>query len=107
MTCSCPLGIPQSANVGGDQGRRHGFLSERAGRIVGRVPNLPQNTLKIGKNTGFWPLHSRIWGSTTPVFKSAGVRTPPPTPVGDAPGGDRRLYRNEGSVNIFKFDLCT
>ena len=52
------------------------------------TPKYPKNRKK---NTGFWPLHSQIWRgveSTDPVFKSAGVRTPPPTPrppVGDAP----------------------
>ena len=40
------------------------------------TPKYPKNR----KNTGFWPLHSRIWGSTHPVFKSAGVRTPDPLP---------------------------
>ena len=64
------------------------FLS--GGRIVGRVANLPQNTLKIGKTPDFghFILESGGQGSTDQVFKSAGVRTPPPspTPVGDAPG---------------------
>ena len=66
------------------------LIFEWGGRIVGRVANLPQNTLKIGKNAGFWSFHSRIWGSTDPIFKCAGIRTPPPSdpppPVGDAPG---------------------
>ena len=38
------------------QGRRHGFLSGGTNRR--RVSNLPHNTLKIGKGTGFGPLHS-------------------------------------------------
>ena len=42
------------------QGRRNGFLSG-VGRIVGRWPTYPQNTLKIGKGTAFGPFHSRIW----------------------------------------------
>ena len=59
------------------QGRRHGFLS--GVRIVGRVANLPQNILKIGKKhrilaTSF----SNLGGSHDPIFKSAGVRTPRP-----------------------------
>ena len=32
------------------------------------TPKCPKNR----KNIGFWPLHPRIWGSTLPVFKSAG-----------------------------------
>ena len=51
------------------------------GRIDGRVANLPQNTLKIGKSTGFWPLHSRIWGGRTTRFsKVRGSGPPPPRP---------------------------
>ena len=58
------------------QGRRHGFLSGGGGVSNCRqgcqsTPKYPKNR----KNIGFWPPHSRIWGSTRPVFKSAGVRT--------------------------------
>ena len=62
------------------------------GRIVGRVANLPQNTLKIGKkNTGKHrtdtPLRSRIWGVDPPGFQKCGGQDPldPPPPVGNAP----------------------
>ena len=72
------------------QGRRHGFLS--GGRIVGRVANLLQNNTKIEKTPDFGHFILESGGSTDPIFKSAGVRTPrtpspPPTPppVGDAP----------------------
>ena len=51
------------------------------GPIVGRVVNLPQNTLKIGKNTGFWPLHSRIWGVEIHGFQKCGGPDPPPPPT--------------------------
>ena len=42
---------------------------------------------KIGKNTGFWPLHPRIWGVHRPGFQKCGGQDPPPPdpPVGDAP----------------------
>ena len=53
-------------------------IFEVGDRIVGRVANLPQNTLKIGKNTGFWPLHSRIWGGVErPNFEKCGGQDPP------------------------------
>ena len=46
-----------------------------------RVANLPQNNLKIGKNTGFWPLHFRIWGGRPTRFsKVRGSRPPDPSP---------------------------
>ena len=88
------IGFDSPCSARAQQGRRHEFLS--GGQVVGRVVNLPQNTLKIGKNTGFWPLHSRIWGSTHPVFKSAGVRTPLTPPVGDAPGA--QLYSSSSYI---------
>ena len=47
------------------------------GRIVGRVANLPQNTLTIGKTQDFGHFILESGGSTPPpVFKNAGVRTP-------------------------------
>ena len=56
-------------------------IFEWVGRIVGRVANLPQITLKIGKNTGLWPLHSRIWGGgETTGFQRRGGQDPPPPP---------------------------
>ena len=51
--CTCARAPPTPRR------RRHGFLS--GGRIVGRWPTHPQNALKIGKDTGFGPFHSRIW----------------------------------------------
>ena len=72
------------------RGRRHGFLNE-GGRVVGRVANLSQNTLKIGKNTGFWPLHSRIWGVDLPGFQNH--PDPPPPPVGDTPAVSPPVWR--------------
>ena len=52
---------PAPIEVAASHGRCHGFLSG-GGRSSAGWPTYPQNTLKIGKNTGFWPLHSRIWG---------------------------------------------
>ena len=67
------------------QGRRHGFLSGGGGsnrRQGGKpTPKYPKNRKKT-PDFGHFILESG--GSTRPVFKSAGVRTPPP-PVGDAP----------------------
>ena len=41
-------------------------------RIVGRWLTYPKNTLKIGKGTGFGPLHSQIWGSPLLNFSLEG-----------------------------------
>ena len=78
-------------------------IFEWGGRIVGRVANLPQNTLKIGKTPDFghFILESG-GGSTRPVFKSAGVRTPPPptlpsaTPLRPTPTARWRRLPREG-----------
>ena len=48
------------------------------GRIVGSVT---QNSVKIGKDTRFGPLHSRIWWVRPPPdFKSGGYEYSPPPP---------------------------
>ena len=76
--CSCIRGRE-------DQGRRHGFPS--GGRIVGRWLTYTQNTLKIGKVTGFGPLHFRIWRGRPLLNLSLGGRVPP-SPAFDAHGED-------------------
>ena len=79
------------------------------GRIVGRVTNLPQNTLKIEKTPDFGHFILEFGGSTHPVFKSAGVRTPDPpsaTPLRPAVGFPnlrlwiRSLFLCESRTNI-------
>ena len=61
------------------QGRRHGFLSGGSNRRQGGqpTPKYPKNR----KNTGFWPLHSRIWGGRPARFskvRGSGPPRPPP-----------------------------
>ena len=71
----------------GYQGRRHGFLSGGTNRR--QVANLPPNTLKIGKDTGFWPFYSRIWrGRPLLNFSLRGTRALRP-PAFDAHEGNR------------------
>ena len=53
-------------------------IFEWGGQIVGRVANLPQNTLKIEKTPDFGHFILESGGSNDPIFKSAGVRTPRP-----------------------------
>ena len=45
------------------------------GRIVGRWPTYPQNTLKIGICIGFGPLYPRMWrGRPLLIFPLRGTR---------------------------------
>ena len=69
------------------------------GRIVGRVANLPQNTIKIGKDTGFWPLHSRIWGGgRNPRFSKVRGSGPPPPPTPPSATPLRRMSLSDPRV---------
>ena len=81
-------GMAVQSCLGASAGASPRIFEWGGGRIVGRVANLPQNTLKIGKNTGFSPLHSRIWGGGVerPGLQNCGGQDPSPDPpVGDAP----------------------
>ena len=63
----------------------YGFLSGR-GRIVGRVANLPQNTLKIEKTPDFGHFIRESGGFETPGFQKCGGQDPPvATPCADHP----------------------
>ena len=57
-----------------DRGVATDFWVEETNRR--QVVNLPQNTLKIGKGTGFGRLHSRIWGTSPVKFFTGGDAFP-------------------------------
>ena len=75
-----PSGGKMMPSEGGIRGVATDFLVGGGGRIVGRVTYLPQNTPKIRKTLEFGHFILESGGSTQPVFKSAGVRTPDPPP---------------------------
>ena len=52
---------PNGSMLGNRLGRRYGFLSGGGGTTNRRRYDqpTPQNTVKIGKDTGFGPIHSR------------------------------------------------
>ena len=62
-------------------------ILEWGGRIVGRVANLPQNTVKIEKtpDLGHFILESGGGGGRTTRFSKVRGSGPPNPPVGDAP----------------------
>ena len=55
------------------------------GRIVGRVANLPQNTLKIGKIPDFGHFILESGGVDPPGFQKCGGRDPRPPPPSATP----------------------
>ena len=68
---SCRMGRPF-----GPAGASPRIFEWEGGRIGGSVANLPQNTLKIEKDTGFGPLHFRIWRGRSLLTFNCGGRVP-------------------------------
>ena len=84
-------------------------IFERRGRIFGRVANLPQNTLKMGKHRILATSSSNLGGGgvDNPGFQKCGGQDPRP-PVGNAPEQNHHLvswwgwdiWRNAYGVDI-------
>ena len=74
------------------------------GRIVGRWLTYTQNTLKIGKVTGFGPLYFRFWGGTSPPkFVTGGDASPPSPPLSTPMDQDDQYDAAEAKELMHKF----
>ena len=100
-----PIAEKWAERVATGQGRRRGFLTGWVESSAGGQP-----TPKKSKNTGFWPLHSRIWEGRPPRFSKVWGSGPPPprppsaTPLRVAIANDKKtryLYLSRKNSNTF------